>query len=343
MKEKITCCIVYVCAAVCSSWLLLCLMKRFRSPFRYTEFTLIACASAFLVASVIAFRWPRISHLLGLVSGLGALYWFYGIEFGYSFPALNTWVTFNLPDGTPDFSNDILFAKLKIIFAISALAATAISATRLLPSNWMIRHRPVRNRLWPALAVSALTTLMWYAVSVSPYRIPLIVDGVSAKLMLLHVQKNGSQFHETDIGVFNDGRVYFSHNDRRLLQYRFPVRTGSAVLTYHNTVRQAASELTEELANVDIAPAVRLHSKNAEGWYVRTQNGRVFAFTSENRTSPPSKLVTLFSAPQAAVPATKESADEKDICFGFCYDPLAGLGIRYMNERCTERNGTHCK
>ena len=199
MKEKITCCIVYVCAAICSSWLLLCLVKRFPAAYRSTELTLIASASALLMASVIAFRWPRISHLLGLMSGVGALYWFYSIEFGYPFPALNTWVTFNLPDGTPDSSGDILFAKLKIIFAISALAATAISATRLLPRHWIIRHRRVRDRLWPALVVSALATLGWYAFSVSPYRIPLIVDGISADStsVLLHLGISGPVAHPT--------------------------------------------------------------------------------------------------------------------------------------------------
>ena len=35
--------------------------------------------------------------------------------------------------------------------------------------------------------------------------------------------------------------------------------------------------------------------------------------------------------------------NNKDVCFGFCYDPLAGLGIVYLNDRCADRNGTRCK
>ncbi len=343
MQQKITTCVVYICAALSSLGLLLCLLKSFLGVHRSTQLALIASASAFLLAAVVVFRWPRRGHWLGLISGLGALYWFYGVEFGYPFPALNTWVAFNLPDTMPESSQDILIAKLKIAFAITALAGTAISATRLLPAHWIMRKRAVRDRLWPALAVCGLAVLFWYALSVSPYRIPLIVDGVPAKLTLLHIEKNGRQFHETGISVFDDGRVYFFHNDRRLFQYRFPVHTGSAVLSPDNTMRGAAFELADGLSNADGAPAVPLHSKQAEGWYVRTRYRHVLAFTNENGTPPPAKLLSVFRTLESVVPETKLSRDGKDICFGFCYDPLAGLGIVYFNERCTDRNGTHCK
>jgi len=342
MKQKITICIVYLCAATSSLCLVLYLLEGC-SVYRSRQLALIAVASALLIASAVVFRWPRVSNWIGLISGLGALYWFYGIEFGYSFPALNTWVAFNLPDAAPDASRDIVIAKLKIAFAITALAATAISAMRLLPAQWIMRKRPLRDRLWPVLAICTSAALFWYAVSVSPYRIPLIVDAASAKLTLLHVEKKGSQFHETGITVFEDGKVYLSHNDRRLFRYRFPVHTGSAILSQGDTTREGAFALAEELGNADTVPAVSLHSKDAEGWYVRTRYRHILAFTTENGTSPPPKLLSLFRALESAVPATKQWGDEKDICFGFCYDPLAGLGILYMNDRCIDRNGTHCK
>ena len=170
MKQKITTCVVYMCA-VCAAifFTVVTIVPADEFPgcvYRSTQLPLIASASALLIASIIIFRWPRISHWIGLISGLGALYWFYGVEFGYLFPALNTWVAFNLPDTAPDYSRDILIAKLKIVFAITALAATTISATRLLPARWMMRKRPVRNRLWPALAVCVLAALFWYSGAV---------------------------------------------------------------------------------------------------------------------------------------------------------------------------------
>jgi hypothetical protein len=333
MKQKIATCIVYICAASSS----LCLLHYL------SQLALIASAPAFLASSVIVFRWPRISNWLGLISGLGALYWFYGVEFAYLFPALNTWVTFNLPDAATGFSQDILIAKLKIAFAITALAATAISATRLLPAHWIVRTRPVRDRLWPTLATCVLAALFWYALSVSPYRIPWIVDAASPKLTLLHVEKNGSQFHETGVSVLWDGRVYLSHNDRKLFRYRFPTYGGSAVLPEDNTTREAAFALAGQLAGSVTAPAVRLRSKKAEGWYVRIQHTHVLAFTTEYGTQPPPQVIAVFQSLTSTVPETNYQWDEKDICFGLCYDPSAGLGIRYMNDRCGGQNGTHCK
>ena len=343
MKQKIATRVVYICAAISSLCLLLGLLKSFPGVYRSTQLALIANSCGFLIASVIVFRRPRVSHWLGLISGLGALYWFYGVEFGYPFPALNTWVAFNLPDGTPESFQEILIAKLKLAFAITALAATGISATRLLPEDWIIRRRPIRDRLWPALTVSVVAILSWYVLSVSQYRIPAIVDGVSAKLTVLHVEKNGRQFHETGISVFEDGRVYLSHNDRRLFQYRFPVHIGLAVITPDDSIREAAFALAGELASVETPPPMPLHSKNAEGWYVRTTHRHVSAFTTENGAPAPPELRNLFRALESSVKSTKKSGDEKDICFGFCYDPLAGLGIVYINDRCTYRNGTHCK
>jgi hypothetical protein len=343
MRQKITACVVYICAATSSLCLLLCLLEGFPSIYRSTRLALIGSASALFIASLAVFRRPRVSNWLGVISGMGALYWFYGVEFGYFFPALNSWVVFNVPDTTHESSRDILIAKLKIAFALTALAATTLAATRLLPAHWTMRNRPVRDRLWPALASCLLAVFFWSAVSVSPYRIPWIVDAVPAKLTLLHVEKHGSQFHETGISIFEDGKVYLSHNDRRLFQYKFPVHMGSAILSEDNTMREAAFALAKELASAKTVPAVSLHSSDAEGWYVRTEHRHVLSFTSENHTPPPPKLLSLFRSLESAVPATKQSGDEKDICFGFCYDPLAGLGIVYMNDRCTDRNGTHCE
>jgi hypothetical protein len=277
-----------------------------------------------------------------MVCGLVELYWFYGIEFRYPFPSLNTWIVFNFSDAMPDASQEILVAKLKIAVAISVLVATAMSATCLLPTHWIIRARPIRDRVWPAIAVSILGALFWYVISVSPYRIPLIVDGVTARLTILHVDKKGRQFHETGISIFQDGKVYSFHNDRKLFQYRFPVHAGSAILSQGNSTREAAFVLAGELANADTAPAVRLRSHEAEGWYVRTPRN-VLAFSSEDGTLPPSKLLTVFRDRESVAPATKQSDDRKDICFGLCYDPLAGLGIVYLNDRCAFGNGAHCK
>jgi hypothetical protein len=90
-----------------------------------------------------------------------------------------------------------------------------------------------------------------------------------------------------------------------------------------------------ELLKLLTGPAKALRSWNAEGWYVVTRSGRVLAFTSQYGTSPPPEIVHLFHEIEK-LPAAQESHwPIRDVCLGFCYDPLAGLGFMYANSRCS--------
>jgi hypothetical protein len=335
VKTKITTTAIFLCAAISIARLLLNLPRGDRPV------AVVASGIAFVLASAGVFLKPRFSYCLGVVSGLVALRWFSEIEFGY-FPALNSWITFNLPDGNPYFFSDIFLAKLKILFAATAVASTACSATRLLPASWALRRFPVRERTWPALALSFLVIASWYGFSVSPYRIPLFVHGVPPELAVLHVEKRGTQFHETVISTFRDGKLYVERNDRRLFQYRFAVCGGSEVLPDGMIARVRMLAQSTQLRDMRTAPAVALRNKNAEGWYVRTGRS-VLAFTSEYGTEPPKEIVDLFRDLESVVPAKRESRAVNDICMGFCYDPLAGLGLENLNDRCAGRNWTRCK
>jgi hypothetical protein len=74
------------------------------------------------------------------------------------------------------------------------------------------------------------------------------------------------------------------------------------------------------------------------------RNTKVLAFTSEYGTEAPKEVVELFRELESAAPAEKETTRTvNDICMGFCYDPLAGLGLENMNDRCGGRYGTYCK
>jgi hypothetical protein len=262
------------------------------------------------------------------------------IEFE-DFPALSFWIAFNFPDGNPHFFLDVFLAKLKILFAATVVVSTAWSATRLLPPGWLLRGLPIRERTWPAFAVCFLAIASWYAASASPYRIPLIVDGVWPELTVLHVEKRGIQFHETTIGAFQDGKLYIQRNDRKLFRYRFAIRGGWAVLPEAVTAQVRMLAQPDHLRNLHTLPAVSLRNTNAEGWYVRTGRG-VLAFTTEYRTEPPNEVVDLFRRLESVGPAERKLGTLNDICMGFCYDPLAGLGLVNMNDRCHEPNGTHC-
>ncbi len=337
MKAKVSAAVIFLCAAISITWLLLTLP----SGYGPASAVVIASAIAFAVASAGVFIRPRLSYLLGAVSGVVALHWFWQIEFGY-FPVLSSWIAFNLADGNPYSLADIFQAKLRILFAVTVVASTACSVGRLLPASWVLRNLPLRERTWPALAVCFLVIASWYGVSVSPYRIPIIADGVASELTLLHVEKRGMQFHETAITAFRDGKLYVQRNDRRLFQYRFPVRTGIGMVPEAISTRVRALMQSPQLRDLRTAPAVALRNKNAEGWYVRTGH-RVSAFTTEYGTDPPIEVVDLFNDLESVALTEKELGTEGDICMGFCYDPLAGLGLANINDRCVERNGTRCK
>jgi hypothetical protein len=88
---------------------------------------------------------------------------------------------------------------------------------------------------------------------------------------------------------------------------------------------------SNELRDLRTAPAVALRSKNAEDWYIRTERG-VSAFTTDYGTEPPSEVVDLFHEMESVVPTGKELRTANDACMGFCYDPLAGLGLDNLND-----------
>lgn len=337
MRAKIATAIIFLCSALFIGRLFLSLQPGDRPA----QAAAIASTLAFVVASAGIFLRPRFSYWLGMVSGIVGLYWFSRIEF-YYFPALNSWITFNLPGDNPQFFSDVFSAKLKILLVVTVVTSTALCISRLLPASWTIRKIPVRERTWPALAVCFLVIVAWYAASASPYRIPLIVDGAREELVLLHVTKEGIQFHETALSAYRDGRIYVQRNDRRLFRYRFASRVGSGVLPVAVTANVRELAQSTQMGDMSTGPAVALRNNNAEGWYVRTGR-KVLAFTTEYRTQPPRELVDLFHELESVAPPEMEQRTVNDICMGFCYDPLAGLGLENLNDRCVERNGTRCK
>lgn len=90
-----------------------------------------------------------------------------------------------------------------------------------------------------------------------------------------------------------------------------------------------------ELKQTQDKSARALMARKGEGWYTDMGTFTITAFTTDNGVSPPDALVRFFrkledspsssSAPQFVV---------RDVCFGFCYDPKAGLGYRAENQRC---------
>ncbi len=333
MKAKISAVFLFVCSAASVVWLVLSLP----ADNRVAPLMILACSLSLLAAAFAVFFTPRVGYAVGSIAGILALQWFYRIEF-WNFPSLNSWILFNLGDGDPN----IFIAKLRILFVVTVVTSTACALIRLLPVNWIFRRIPIWDRTWPAFAISFMVIAAWYAASVRPYRIPLIVDAVSPELAMLHVEKNGLQFHETAITVYRDGRFFVTRNDRRLLHYRFAVRGNDGVLPIASINRVISFAESPQITRLRTAPATPLRNRTAEGWYIRTRLN-VLAFTMENGMEPPKGALDLFRDLESVAPVEKNVGRLKDVCLGFCYDPVAGLGLVFVSDRCKGRNGTICK
>jgi hypothetical protein len=68
------------------------------------------------------------------------------------------------------------------------------------------------------------------------------------------------------------------------------------------------------------------------------------AYTTANGSAPPQEIVALFDDLEKLPRSSEGQSDRKDLCLGFCYDPLSELGFLYANHRCfSDGHGTVCR
>jgi len=329
-------------------WLLLALffVERFfqttplRAAFCFLAFTIpIFFASA---AGAISYR-PRTAHASALAGALG-IPWIYWTVLQDT-PLGNVWTLFNVSDRELimfGYTN-LRLAELTIFSVGIIVLAIATAAIRLLPNSWNLRGLPVSERTWPAFVASFLFLIIWFAQSVMPYRISGAVDyGEWPILQILHVEKRGLQFHEAYVGI--SGRhdldsVSFSENDRRLFQYRFQQRYASGKLP--EPLKQRVLEILQSSKSASRDYVKPLREWNADGWYVNGEGTGLKAYVSNKGAAPPQEIVDLFNELQKIPHAQENQSDMKDVCLGFCYDPISGLGSLYANNRCNYDSLTH--
>jgi hypothetical protein len=158
----------------------------------------------------------------------------------------------------------------------------------------------------------------------------MIARGPRPEFRILHVQKRGIHFHETEMNATRNGVVFVSRTDRRLFQYRFEnqvARISLAAVSRSAAEHVGAFAQLSELRELHTPPAKALHSWNADGWYVVLRDSAPLAFTSENQTAPPQRVTDLFREIEK-LPAAERPSPIQDVCLGFCYDPVARLASR---------------
>jgi hypothetical protein len=290
---------------------------------------------AFLCACVLVFVRPLFGYGLGVTAGLIALPWFVRAELALS--PWNSWIYLNYE--SPAHSDQPLFltfTNLRILSVALIVMSVACASLRLLPARWSMRKTPLCQRTWPAFAAGALLTAAWFVHSATPYSLPIFHDRSGLEFRILHVRKHGLHFQEVVVDEFRNGRAYVLRNDRRLFQYRFERRVGTISLwEASQAAYQQARAFAEspELWKLHTPPPKALRSWNAEGWYVVLKDSRVLTFTTEYRTSPPGQVTELFHEIESLPASEERSFGVRDVCLGFCYDPVAALGFSVLNHR----------
>jgi hypothetical protein len=90
-------------------------------------------------------------------------------------------------------------------------------------------------------------------------------------------------------------------------------------------------------------PIKPLRRWNDEGWYVTGEEVKSQAYTTHtkgNQSGPPPEVVDLFDDIEKLPRTQKTAEDRKDVCLGFCYDPVAALGALFANHRCRDEESS---
>ena len=287
-------------------------------------------------AGTISYR-PTFAHA-GALAGLMSAPWIYSNAMTDSGLG-NVWLVFNVPD------NDLgayprLYAQVVIAIVGFIALAVVTAGLRLLPAQWRFRGIPLRERTWPALAASIVVLAVWFSQSVLPYRIPGAVDYSDYPvLQILHVEKRGLQFHERCFSVYwqrpyRPISVSFTGSDRRLFQYRFQHNGSSLQLSQALVARvQAVVEsLSHEKRQRDVVRPI--WNWNADRWYFSGQGFGLRVYGGSGGSNPPQEVIDLYRELDGTPRTSKTHSELKDVCLGFCYDPLSAMGWLYSNHRC---------
>lgn len=320
------------------------------------EVTLFQAASYFLCfvsAALFAFAAGTIPHRPSLahgtaLAGLMSAPWIYSNAMTDSGLG-NVWLVFNIPNNDPGtYMRPYAVVAIAVVGLIALAGATA--GLRLLPAPWQLRGTPLRQRTWPAIAVSVVVLATWYSQSVLPYRIPGAVDySEYPVLQILHVEKRGLQFHEKCFSVYwlrpyRQGSVTFTGSDRRLFQYRFQHNGSSLQLpkTLVQRVQAMVQSSSHENRQQDVVRPI--WKWNADRWYFSGQGSGLRVYDVSKGSHPPQEVVELFRDLDGSPRLHETHSELQDVCLGFCYDPLSAMGWLFANHRCfNDPRGVVCR
>jgi hypothetical protein len=289
---------------------------------------------------------PTFAHATAL-AGLMSVPWIYSNAMTDSGLG-NVWLVFNVPDRELG-AYPPPYAQIAITVVGLIALAVVTAGLRLLPAQWQFRGTPFRERTWPAVGAGIVVLAIRFSQSVLPYRIPGAIDYRDYPvLQILHVEKRGLQFHERCFSVYwqrpyRPISVSFTGSDRQLFQYRFQ-HDGSSLQLPKTLVEhiQAMVESAHEKRQQDVVKPI--WNWNADRWYFSGQGFGLRGYDAFNGSNPPEEVVDLFRELDGTPRHSETHSELKDVCLGFCFDPLSAMGWLYANHRCfNDGHGLVCR
>jgi hypothetical protein len=270
------------------------------------------------VACFLVFSRPRVGYLMGLLGTLVA--WPVSILREMYYPdRANSWLMFNLPD-YPGPSGTIAYAERSILCITVLIICTVTSCLRSLPSSWTVRRVPIRDRSWPIAAISLLCVAGWFFHAVAPYRVPEVEHHRTPGVTVAHLEKRGLHFCETKVTMLHDSEFYLAHDERRPLHYR------STGVVYRGVAQREdwdrAVALTNPSRLTSASHITRINKWDADVWLVVGERGVAVMFDSAKNPPPPELIQWQEDIEKLPKRESWHGSGNKDICFGFCYDPL---------------------
>lgn len=288
-----------------------------RTP-TWIEVLLVVGVIGLFLASIRVFFNFRFGCALGLAGASALLiaraFW----EFD-DYRRSNSWIAFNIPEA------NLRYAIAAQCLIVVLLFVAAFAASRLAPQGWSLRGTAVRQSILLPVAVVGALTGVWYLTAVwPPYRMPVAdyrnyypYDDV----FILKVERDGWRFRESSVGATRDGRLYRSSSTRHLFEFEFDDDRSQVPLLVHFSELErmfSSPELTSR-GGMDYHGLPR--KWRYEMWYVRSNYPESYVVVTTDPSDLPAELVTWFEQ-MHKVRAPKRTLNRRDICFGFCYDPL---------------------
>lgn len=311
--------------AVPSMWL--CLLQvslsgRYVGAIGVWHLAAVLAVFGFSVAATTLFLRPVLAYLVALVASLLTVPYVVHREMSYPYYG-NSWVTLNLP--ADRFSDpELMYAKLSIFSVVMVVIAAVLSLLRLCPDGWSFRGRSVRSRTWPAFLVSLVIAGVWFAKSVTPYRVPAEHGGISPEISVVHFEKRGPSSTETKVSVTRDGRLYVTRDVRKPLRYESDgqmfvgaVPSWEKVQPILDLLRSGRFTAQERSSARDLP-----HRWNSDSWYVSGERIPFLVFGTTTNTVPPKELVDWFAEMKGLPKNESRPFSTRDVCLGFCYEPL---------------------